>query len=104
MYAFFDILICAGANNSNTNHVSEMWKSSSYPLYRAIVGINRFKSILCFIHFDESNTRQQRLRENKTAPIRDMEYAEDKFMMYKPTENLTIDEQLFFFRGRTKFT
>lgn len=106
MYAFLGILIYTGANNSNTGHVSEMWKLSSYPLYRATMGINRFKSILRFIRFDDFNTRQQRLREDKTAPIRDLWNMLNTNLgtMYRPTENLTIDEQLFPFRGRTKFT
>ncbi|XP_019697919.2 piggyBac transposable element-derived protein 4-like [Harpegnathos saltator] len=106
MYAFLGILICAGANNSNTDHVEEMWKSSSYPLYRATVGINRFKSIIRFIRFDDFNTRQQRLSEDKAAPIRDLwnMLNANLYAVYKPTENLTIDEQLFPFRGRTKFT
>ena len=106
MYAFLGILICAGANNSNTDHISEMWKSSSYPLYRATMGINRFKSILRFIRFDDLNTRQRRLHEDKAAPVRDLWNMLNANLctMYRPTENLTIDEQLFPFRGRTKFT
>ena len=33
IYSFMAILICSGVNNSNTDHVSDMWHSSSYPLY-----------------------------------------------------------------------
>jgi len=102
MYAFLGILICASANNSNTDHVSKMWKSSSYPLYRATIG-NRFKSILHFIRFDEFNMRQQCLREDKIAPIRDLwnKLNANLCTIYRPMENLTIDKQLFSFRGRT---
>ena len=42
MYAFIGILISSGVNNSNTDHTSEMWKSTSYPLYRATIGQIRF--------------------------------------------------------------
>lgn len=48
-YASLGILICAEVNKSNTHHVSE--KTSSYPLYRAAMGIARFKSRIRFIRF-----------------------------------------------------
>jgi len=106
LYAFLGVLICAGANNSNIDHINEMCKSSSFPLYRATMGINRFKSILRFIRFDDFNTRQQRLLEDKSAPISDVwnMLKANLCAMYRPIENLTIDEQLFPYRGRTKFT
>lgn len=72
LYAFFGILIAAGANNSNTDHTTDMWKTTSYPLYRAAIGINRFWNILRFIRFDDANTRVQRMKDDKAAPIRDI--------------------------------
>lgn len=106
MYAFFGILICSGVNNSNTDHTTEMWKSTSYPLYRAAMGINRFRLILKFIRFDDVNTRATRSEVDKLAPISDvwniLNYNLRK--MYNPSANLTIDEQLYPFRGHTKFT
>ncbi|XP_018395958.1 PREDICTED: piggyBac transposable element-derived protein 4-like [Cyphomyrmex costatus] len=106
IYSFMAILICSGVNNSNTDHTSDMWHSNSYPLYRATMGLNRFRNILRFIRFDDANTRQQRAKEDKAAPIRDLWTMLNANLskMYKPTENLTIDEQLYPFRGRTKFT
>jgi len=105
-YGFLGILICAGANNSNTDHVPEVWKTSSYPLYCAFMEVNRFRSIMRFIRFDDANTRQQRLLEDKAVPIRDVWNMLNSNLsaMYKPTETLTIDEQLFPFRDRTRFT
>ena len=41
MCAFLVTLICAGANNSNTDNIREMRKSTLYPLYRADMGVNR---------------------------------------------------------------
>ncbi|XP_058789554.1 piggyBac transposable element-derived protein 4 [Phymastichus coffea] len=106
MYAFIGILICSGANNSNTDHTSEMWKSTSYPLYRAAMGINRFRAILRFIRFEDANTRQERSEQDKAVPIRDVwkMFNSNLAKLYKPTENLTIDEQLYPYRGHTKFT
>ncbi|XP_011859481.1 PREDICTED: piggyBac transposable element-derived protein 4-like isoform X1 [Vollenhovia emeryi] len=106
MYSFIAILICSGVNNSNTDHISDMWNPISYPLYRATMGNNRFRNIMRYIRFDDANTRQQGVREDKAAPIRDIwtMLNANLSQMYKPTENLTIDEQLYPFRGRTKFT
>ena len=106
IYSFIGLLITAGANNSSTDPVEEMWKSNSYPLYRATFSRSRFKSILRFIRFDDSNTRRQRLEVDKIAPISDIwkMMNENLYKFYKPTENLTIDEQLFPYRGRTRFT
>jgi len=106
MYSFMAILICSGVNNFNIDHTSVMWHSNSYPLYRATMGLNRFRNIMRFIRFDDANTRQQRAKEDKAAPIRDLwtMLNANLSMMYKPTENLTIDVQLYPFRGRTRFT
>lgn len=106
IYSFIAVLICAGANNSNTDHTFDMWHSNSYPLYRATMGLNRFHNIMRFLRFDDNNTRSQRKKEDKAAPIRDLwtMFTANLSQMYKPTENLTIDEQLYPFRGRTGFT
>lgn len=104
-YVFLGILITADVNNYNTNHVDEMWKTSSYPLYRAAMGRCKFKSILRFIRFDDTNTREERAKENKAAPIRDLWTMPNSnlLLMFKPSENLK-NEQLFSFRGKAKFT
>lgn len=104
-YAFLRILIMSGTNNSNTVHSLEMWKSTSYPLYRAAIGINRFWSIIRFIRFDDANTREVRIKEDKAAPIRDIWTMLNANLsaLYKPMECLTVDEQLYPYRGRTRF-
>lgn len=106
LYAFLGILIMSGANNSNTDHTTDMWKATAHPLYRATMGINRFWNILRFIRFDDANTRDVRIKEDKAAPIRDLWTMLNSNLskLYKPTECLTIDEQLFPYRGRTRFT
>lgn len=105
-HAFLGILITSGVYHSNNYHTVEMWKTNSYPLYRAAMSINRFWNILRFLRFDDANTREERQRTDKAAPIRDLWIMLNSNLRkyYKPTENLTIDEQLFPYRGRTKFT
>ncbi|KAL4084072.1 hypothetical protein QTP88_029388 [Uroleucon formosanum] len=104
--AFLGVLIMSGANNSNTDHTTEMWRPYSYPLYRASFGLGRFWNILRFIRFDNAHTRADRLKEDKAAPIADIWTMLNANLskMYKPDECLTVDEQLYPYRGRTRFT
>lgn len=106
MYAFIGLLIMTGANHSNNDNTKDLWAITSYPLYRATMGINRFWALLRFIRFDDANTRSQRTLTDKAASIRDVWTMLNANLAahYKPSENLTIDEQLFPYRGRTKFT
>lgn len=60
LYGFLGILISSGVNNSNYDHTTDMWRSSSYPLYQTTMGINRFWNILRFNRFDDANTRGTR--------------------------------------------
>lgn len=86
--------------------VTELWKTSSHPMFRASMSIQRFWSISRFIRFDDGQTRQQRKKMDKAAAISDvfqMLYANLK-SGYVPGTNVTVDEQLFAFRGGTGFT
>ncbi|XP_017489384.1 PREDICTED: piggyBac transposable element-derived protein 3-like [Rhagoletis zephyria] len=106
LYAFFGILIMTGANHSNGEHVRDLWSVKNYPLYRATMGVNRFCSILRFLRFDDKNTRATRLLTDKAAPISELWTMMNNNLAahYKPSSCLTIDEQLFPYRGRTRFT
>ena len=88
----FGIMICSGPNNSSTDHVSDMWKSTSYPIYRAAMGYNRFRIIMQFIRFGDANTHRTRAEQDKAAPIRDLwtMFNDNLRKMYKPTENMTM--------------
>lgn len=104
--AFLGLLITSGVNHSNAQYTRDMWKVNSYPLYRASMGMNRFWNILRFLRFDDANTREERQKTDKAAPICDVWTMLNSNLRkyYRPTENLTIDEQLFPYRSRTKFT
>jgi len=106
IYAFLGILIMSGTNNSNTDHTTDMWKSTAYPLHsRATMKINRFWNILRFIQFDDS-TRITHIKENKTAPIQDLWIMlnSNLLKLYRPLECLIVNEQFFSYREWTKFT
>lgn len=66
----------------------------------------RFLLLTRYIRFDDGRTRPFRLQSDKAAPIRDIwNYMNENLAKnYSPYENITIDEQLFPYRGKTKFT
>lgn len=104
--AFLGVVIAAGVHHSNNEHVSEMWKSEALPIYRAALSKDRFQTILRFIRFDDCQTREERRTHDKAAPIRVIweKLNENLRKYYTPGDSLTIDEQLYPYRGRTKFT
>ncbi|XP_050340740.1 uncharacterized protein LOC126767216 [Bactrocera neohumeralis] len=106
MDACVGILIMTGANHSNGEHVPDLWSVKNCPLYRATIGVNRFCSILQFLRFDDKNTRATRLLTDKAAPISELWTMMNNNLAahYKPSSCLTIDKQLFPYRGRTRFT
>ncbi|CAK1580708.1 unnamed protein product [Parnassius mnemosyne] len=61
---------------------------------------------LRFVRFDNESTRNERAKTDKAAPIRDMwtMLNENLKKHYKPNESITVDEQLFPYKGHTKFT
>jgi len=67
---------------------------------------HRFRILARYVRFDNGRTREFRQRTDKAAPIRDIRNFVNENLRdnYDPHENITIDEQLFPYRGRTKFT
>ncbi|XP_047534335.1 piggyBac transposable element-derived protein 1-like [Vanessa atalanta] len=104
--AFFGILIFSGVHRSNKEHLTELWKSSHLPLFRAAMSHDRFKMLLRFIRFDNDVTRLERLLADKAAAIRDIwtMFISNLKKLYKPRECITVDKQLYGYRGRTRFT
>ncbi|XP_069592446.1 piggyBac transposable element-derived protein 4-like [Ranitomeya imitator] len=106
LHAFLGILIAAGVHRANKENLEEMWNVAALPLIRAAMSRDRFKMILRFIRFDNENTRAERVQTDKAAPIRDIWTMLNSNLerAYKPYHCITVDEQLFPFRGHTKFT
>ena len=67
---------------------------------------DRFMCIKQFVRFDNRHTRQQRLVNSKTAAVDDIwqMLQHNLAAAYTPHEAITFDEQLFPYRGRTRFT
>jgi len=99
-------LIAAGIHKSNKEHVEELWKKDALPIYKASMSRDRFRQFQRFIRFDNEQTRDERAKTDKAAPIRDIweMFNLNLFKGFKPGECITLDEQLFPFRGHMKFT
>ncbi|KAB0804070.1 hypothetical protein PPYR_01040 [Photinus pyralis] len=69
------------------------------------MGKNRFLFLLQNLRFDDMETRDERKRVDKLAPIRDFfdTFVSKCKLAYSPFENVTIDEKLEAFRGRCAF-
>ena len=104
--AFIGILIFCGVHKSNKEHLTELWKPDHLPLIRAAMSNDRFKLLLRFIRFDNDVTRPQRLTTDKAAAIRDIWNMLNSNLVrgYKPYDCITVDEQLYGYRGGTRFT
>lgn len=106
LQAYCGILIAMGSFRSNYERVPDLWNSNSFPLYRATMSLNRFKAITRFLRFDDRETRANRLITDKATAITEIFELvnENLIKYYVPSDCLTVDEQLFPYRGRTRFT
>lgn len=105
-YSYIGVLITMGTHHSNSEHHSVLWRSDSYPVYRATMSNDRFRSLCRFIRFDNEATRAERLLTDKAAAITDiwLMLNDNLASKYVASDCVTVDEQLFPYRGRTRFT
>ena len=106
MHAFIGILIAAGVHIQNKENLDSMCKVDGLPLVPAAMSRDRFKMMLRFIRFDNKSTRAERAKTDEAAPIRDIWIMLNRNLekAYKLYECITIDKELFPYRGHTKFT
>ncbi|XP_053956119.1 piggyBac transposable element-derived protein 1-like [Anastrepha ludens] len=104
--AFIGLVLLAGVNKSNDEDVDVLWGQECICFYRAVMPKSRFKEIVRFIRFDSERTRAVRLEANKAAPISELwtQMNANLRKYYQPSGEITADEQLFAYRGRTRFT
>lgn len=104
--AFIGILLVMGINGASDDPLSTLWGNHSHLLYKASLSRYRFQQILRVIRFDNAFTRSARKKTDKAAPISDIWIMLMKNLQtnYYPDGNVTVDEQLFPFRGQTSFT
>lgn len=106
MLAYIGLLIAAGANDfSRPNYRLYFNRLFGMPLFLATMNLERFKSLLKYIRFDEKSSRAVRRNTDKLAPIRDIFnlFRQNLKKYYAPSENLTISGQLIHFNEKCPF-
>ncbi|CAF3535705.1 unnamed protein product [Rotaria socialis] len=93
-------------HRSKNADLNDLWSTiNERPIFRATMAKNRFKSLLRFCRFDNIATREQRLKGNKLAPIRELwlMFLAQLRICYTPGESLAVDEQLILTCDRCNF-
>lgn len=101
--AFVGLLYFAGVKKSAHVNIDELWSIEfGYTLFHAVMSARRFKFLAARLRFDDKNTRVERRKNDLLAPIRDLweKFIQNCTTNYTLSEEVTIDEQLFGFRGR----
>ncbi|XP_068250789.1 uncharacterized protein [Palaemon carinicauda] len=104
--AFIGILIMTAVRADNHTPTWDMWNlTEGNPLYRCTMNERRFTLLVRVIRFDDSATRQERVKVDRLAPIRKLfdHVVTNCRNNYTPGPHLTVDEQLVPFRGRCPF-
>ncbi|XP_046406812.1 piggyBac transposable element-derived protein 3-like [Ischnura elegans] len=101
------ILLFAGANKSGRQNLLDLWDRSGLgvELCYSSMSHHRFLFLLRCLRFDDLNTRMERIKADKLAPIRDIFqiFVGNIQQHYRIGVFATFDEQLVPFRGRCSF-
>lgn len=106
--AFIGILYLCGVLRASRRNLMSMWDMSSGTGVEACfltMSEHRFRFLMRCLRFDDINNRLARRATDKMAPFRDIfeHFVHNCKTMYKPTDYLSLDEQLVAFRGKCPF-
>lgn len=107
LLAVLGLLYLSGVKKANHTNFRELWTDdgTGIEIFRGCMSYKRFLFLLGSIRFDDKQTRSDRRKVDKLAPIRstlDLFVANCK-KSYCVGEFVTIDEKLEPFRGRCSF-
>ncbi|KAK9679981.1 Transposase IS4 [Popillia japonica] len=101
------LLYLAGVRKAKYLNTEDLWKTDGTGIetFRLIMSLRRFRALLRFIWFDDISTRQERVTQDKLAPVRDLfdHFNENLKKCYSHSDYVTIDEKLEAFRGKRGF-
>ena len=106
MMAFMGLLILRGTYRASGEAIEELWSSThGRPVFPSTMSLNRFKLIRTVLRFDNVSTRQGRLARDKLAAVRLLidGFTTNSQKAMVPGESVTIDEQLYPYRGRCRY-
>lgn len=107
--AFLGILLGLGVTGKNRCHIPEIWKDKSLhhiPYFQSAMTSNRFQLLASRIGFDDVSKRGGKTAAQEKKPYYKIEEIFNHFVanirrgIKNPSQFLTIDEQLYKFRGR----
>ncbi|CAK1600420.1 unnamed protein product [Parnassius mnemosyne] len=105
--AVIGLIYLAGLYKSARQNLQDLWcnDGTGIPIFAMTMSLRRFIFIVNHLRFDDVDTRQERLSQDRLAPFRKLfeEFVSRCQQHYTPFENLTLDEELVAFRGRCKF-
>ncbi|XP_071051100.1 piggyBac transposable element-derived protein 4-like [Onthophagus taurus] len=108
IYAVLGLLLLIGRFRESRESRNDLWRKDnvlSRQMYTVVMARDRFKDILRFIRFDNTETREDRKKVDKLAPIREVSdmFAANCRESYEASNTGTVDEQLVTYRGRCPF-
>lgn len=106
LMGLFGILIMSAVKKDNHLNAKQMFDSKiSGSFYKGCMSCERFLFLINCLRFDNKATREERVKMDAFAHIRDIWdiFIEKCRTSYIPSSYLTLDEQLLGFRGRCPF-
>ena len=103
---YIGLLLLAGVYKSNHELLPRLWDDiEGHFIFRATMSLRRFQNIASVMRFDDRLTRNERRHRDKLAPILQFwdKWESNIRRMFHPYENITVDVQLLYFRGRCLF-
>lgn len=105
--AVLGLLYIAGLYHCNRTNLEDLWRSdgTGVDIFRMTMTLKRFMFIHNNLRFDDKNTREERKKQdNMTAICEVMDLFVDACKRaYSSSPYVTIDEQLYTFRGKCSF-
>jgi hypothetical protein len=94
--AYLGIMYFRGCNDDNNIPVNDLWSEDYSSFYRTAMSRNTFKLWTRVMRFDDPSERLAKYSTDTFAAIRDfwMEWNETLSKYFRPTECVTVDEQL----------
>lgn len=101
--AYIGLCILRGVYKSSNESVRELWKKETgRKIFGDTMTINRFEDIRAMLRFDNPLTRSARQQRDKLAAVRLLldSFVTNSQLCYIHNECVTVDEQLYPFKGR----
>jgi hypothetical protein len=102
MKAAVAIIIRAGADRDNLSTIQSLFHpKDSRPFYCCAMAKNRFRQFMRYVTVDNRCTRRERQKTDKLAAVREIWslFTSKLRKFYEPSASLTVDEQLYGYRG-----